>query len=416
MAMSQPDRGALDGLKIDRSSQRPGRSFPWGLLLGLVFLASGAAWWWLRPSLPAVKLATVGAQTVQAAGESQTLLNASGYVTARRAATVSAKVTGKVTEILVEEGMKVESGQIVARLDDSNAQAGLRLSEAQLEASRRTMDETKPLLAFAERELKRFTELQANKAASETDIARAQLESASMKAKLARQAADITVNERMVDELKQQVDDTVIRAPFTGVVTTKDAQPGEIISPMSSGGFTRTGICTVVDMTSLEIEVDVNESYLNRIQSNQPATATLDAYSDWSIPCKVIAIIPTADRQKATVKVRVGFDALDPRILPEMGVKVAFQSANLPLVTNTDATPAKTAPLMVIPEAALTEVNGSAVVWLFRDGKTERRAVKISRKSGGEALLDAGLNPGEQVILNPSAALIDGGSARESKP
>jgi len=415
--MMPSDRGALDHLKIDRAAPRSRKSSPWGLLFFLFTLAlltAGAAfWWWQRQNSLTVKTTIVRARTAPPAGGSQTLLNASGYVTARRAATVSAKVTGKVLEVLVEEGMKVTDGQVVARLDNSNAQASLRLAEAQLEAARRTSDESKPALAFAEHELVRFNKLRATNGASESDIARAELEVASITARIARQQAEISVAERTVDEWKQQLDDTIIRAPFAGVVTTKDAQPGEIISPMSSGGFTRTGICTVVDMASLEIEVDVSESYLNRITASQPAEATLDAYADWRIPCKVTAIIPTADRQKATVKVRVGFDALDPRILPEMGVKVAFQSTIEAPAAATDP-PAK--PIISIPETALAEVNGRSIVWLFHDGKVERRAVKITRRSADEAIIEAGLNAGETLILNPPATLTDGATVRESKP
>ena len=411
--MTSSDRGALDSLKIDRKV-RPRRSFPWVAMILLLALAGGGFWWWRRPVVPEVKTAVARAQVARAAGENQTLLNASGYVTARRAATVSAKVTGKVTEVLVEEGMKVTAGQIVARIDDSNAQAGLHLAEARLEAARRTLEETQPTLTFAELELVRFLKLRTSNAASLSDLARAESEVAVLKARQLRQAADITVTERSVDEWKQQVDDTIIRAPFAGVVTTKDAQPGEIISPMSSGGFTRTGICTVVDMSSLEIEVDVNESYLNRVQSGQPAEAMLDAYADWRIPCKVIAIIPTADRQKATVKVRVGFDALDPRILPEMGVKVAFQSSAAPAVETAPAT--KAAPFITVPETAVTAQGGRRIVWVFRDDKVERRAVNVSRTSGGEAVLASGLTAGEKIVIDPPATLTDGAAVREAKP
>ena len=411
--MTSSDRGALDNLKIDRRV-RPGRSFPWAALVILLALAGAAFWWWRRPAGTEVKTVVARAQVGPAAGENQTLLNASGYVTARRAATVSAKVTGKVTEVLVEEGMKVTAGQIVARIDDSNAQAGLHLAEARLEAARRTLEETQPTLTFAELELVRFVKLRTSNAASLSDLARAESEVAVLKARQVRQAADIAVAERSVDEWKQQVDDTIIRAPFAGVVTTKDAQPGEIISPMSSGGFTRTGICTVVDMSSLEIEVDVNESYLIRVQSGQPAEAMLDAYADWRIPCKVIAIIPTADRQKATVKVRVGFDALDPRILPEMGVKVAFQSSAAPAVESTPAT--RAAPLITVPETAVTAQGGRSIVWVFRDDKVERRAVNVSRTSGGEAVLASGLTAGEKIVINPPATLTDGAAVREAKP
>jgi RND family efflux transporter MFP subunit len=311
--------------------------------------------------------------------------------------------------------MKVTAGQIVARIDDSNAQAGLHLAEARLEAARRTLEETQPTLTFAELELVRFLKLRTSNAASLSDLARAESEVAVLKARQVRQAADIAVAERSVDDWKQQVDDTIIRASFAGVVTTKDAQPGEIISPMSAGGgFTRTGICTVVDMSSLEIEVDVNESYLIRVQSGQPAEATLDAYADWRISCKVIAIIPTADRQKATVKVRVGFDALDPRILPEMGVKVAFQSSASPAVETAPAT--KAAPLITVPETAVTAQGGRRIVWVFRDDKVERRAVNVSRTSGGEAVLASGLTSGEKIVINPPATLTDGAAVREVKP
>jgi HlyD family secretion protein len=238
----------------------------------------------------------------------QTVLNASGYVTARRAATASSKVMGKVIEVLIEEGMSVEEGQVLARLDDANVKAGLALAEARVDAARRVKDELTPSLAFAKLEQTRFTELRASNAVSQSDKTRAESTVSELEAKVQRLAAEIIVAERQVDDWKQQVLDMVIRAPFAGVVTTKDAQPGEIISPMSSGGSTRTGIGTIVDMSSLEIEVDVNESYINRVQAGLPAEATLDAYGDWRIPCKVIAIIPTADRQKATVKVRIGFD------------------------------------------------------------------------------------------------------------
>ena len=220
--------------------------------------------------------------------------------------------------------MQVEKGQVIARLDATNVEASLHLAEAQLESARKVLAETEPMVRYTTNEMRRYTQLEGSKSVSQADLAKTEADAKTQQAKLDRLAADIKVAERVVDSWKQQLDDMTIRAPFTGVVTTKDSQPGEMISPMSAGGFTRTGICTLVDMASLEIEVDVGESFIHRVHPGQTTEATLDAYPEWKIPGKVIAIIPTADRQKATVKVRVGFDRLDPRILPQMGVKVAF--------------------------------------------------------------------------------------------
>jgi HlyD family secretion protein len=320
---------SLDALRIDRSQPPPktGGGWRWLILLVMVPLAGLGGWRLARQ--PAVQAAapvkTSTPQAPQAGGGGRTLLNASGYVTTRLDATVSSKITGKVVDVLVEEGMLVAKDQILAKLDASNAEAGLRIAEAQLETAKLNLAETAPMAQFAATELKRITTLGSSRSVSMSDVGKAEAEAQAQQAKLDRQNADVRVAERQVDQWRQQVADTIIRAPFAGVVTTKDSQPGEMISPMSAGGFTRTGICTLVDMSSLEIEVDVGESFINRVKTGQAVEATLDAYPDWKIPCKVIAIIPTADRQKATVKVRVGFDHLDPRILPQMGVKVAFQ-------------------------------------------------------------------------------------------
>jgi len=411
------EKTSLDALRIHRKEIPADSGRSWLLPgLALVVALAGGVWWFTRDKVPVVETITVSASKTASSGSAgKTLLNGSGYVTARRAATVSAKVTGKVTEILVEEGMKVEEGQILARLDNSNVQESLLLAEAQLQSARRTLEETRPNLAFAQQEVKRFADLVASKATSISDFNRAEAQARSLEATLARQEADIVVAERQVGTWKLQVDDNIIRAPFNGVVTSKDAQPGEIISPVSAGGgFTRTGICTIVDMTSLEIEVDVNESYINRVQTGQTVEATLDAYSDWRIPAKVIAIIPTADRQKATVKVRVGFDQLDPRILPEMGVKVAFQSTP----TAAPQAPAQTGrstPSIAVPKAAVHDVDGRTVVWIVREGRVERRAVTVSQTVGEESTITAGLSSGERIVTKTSQPLADGGRVTESE-
>jgi RND family efflux transporter MFP subunit len=335
-------------------------------------------------------------------------LHASGYVTARREATVSAKVTGKVVEVLIEEGMKVKEGQILARLDDSNIKTGLDVAEAQLESTRLSLEETRAQLKQSDLEFKRAIELAKLKIDSQSDLDKAESDAMTLRARLARQELDIRTAERQVTQWKQQIEDMVIRAPFDGVATTKDAQPGEMISPVSAGGgFTRTGICTIVDMKSLEIELDVNESYINRVEPAQAAEATLDAYPDWQIPCKVIAIIPTADRQKATVKVRVGFDKLDPRILPDMAVKVAF--------LETAGAPAGTVLGVLVPKNAVQNQEGHDIVFAVQNGRAERRAATVRDTQGNDVVLSAGVRAGEKVIVDPPAGLKDGAAVKEKK-
>jgi len=337
------------------------------------------------------------------------VLNASGYVTARRQATVSSKVTGKVIEVLVEEGKRVEAGQVLARVDDTNIKASRRLAEAQLAAAKAALDETRVRIKEADLQLKRTADLAKASIATQADLDTAEAESQSLKARLDRQQVEVTVGEREVAIWQQQLEDTVIRAPFAGIVTSKNAQPGEMISPMSAGGsFTRTGICTIVDMDSLEVEVDVNESYINRVGPGQPVQAKLDAYPDWTIPCKVIAIIPTADRQKATVKVRVGFDKLDPRILPEMAAKVAFRGA--------ETTGIATSPTLIVPRMAVQSLDGRDAVFVVQNGRAERRAVTIGGTRDDEAVIASGVTAGERVIVGAPAMLIDGTPVREGKP
>lgn len=348
----------------------------------------------------------------EAGGESQsgqTVLNASGYVTPRRAATVSAKMTGKVIDVLVEEGKRVEQGQVLAHLDASNIQASRALSEAQVRSARVAVEETRALVVQARANWQRTTQLVGEKVATAADLDKAEADYRSLEARVQRQEAEVVVAERSLATWDQQLEDTVIRAPFGGIVTAKNAQPGEVISPMSAGGFTRTGICTLVDMGSLEIEVDVNESYLNRVAPGRRVEATLDAYPDWKIAGHVIAIIPTADRQKATVKVRVGFEKLDPRILPDMGVKVAFLGAE-----EGGAVPVKAGGrALLLPRTAVRDAEGRTVVWLLKNGRLERRAVQAEPASAEDTRVGAGVSAGDRVVLDPPPGLIDGAPARE---
>jgi RND family efflux transporter MFP subunit len=398
----------LDELRIERSN-RPGSGS--GARLALVLLAillvGGIAAWLLtrpRPIRVRTVLAREGAQT---GGKERTVLNASGYVTARREATVSSKVTGKVVEVLIEEGMKVQEGQILARLDDTNVRASLLLAEAQFVSASNALAETRVRIREAQQELDRQAGLLKSKIAMQADYDHAEATAMAYQAKLIQQQADVVVAEKTVATWQQQLDDTVIRAPFSGIVTSKNAQPGEMISPISAGGgFTRTGICTIVDMQSLEIEIDVNESYINRVEAGQPIEATLDAYPDWKIPCKVIAIIPTADRQKSTVKVRVGFDKLDPRLLPDMSIKVAFREMGSSMATRS----------VMVPKAAVHQQDGRDVVLVIQNDRAERRAVTVGGSSGDDAVVTAGLTAGEKVAVDWSDPIADGAAVKETGP
>jgi HlyD family secretion protein len=405
--MSAP-KPTLDDLRIERSAEAESTSRFWPITIVVLVLvvAVGFVFWLKRPGGAVVR--TVLAREASSGGVERTVLNASGYVTARRQATVSSKITAKVTEVLVEEGMKVQEGQILARLDDTNVKTSLVLSRAQLVSATNALAETRVRIIEADQELRRQSGLLKNKIATQADYDHAEAALLALKARLELQQADVVVAEKQVAYWDQQMDDTIIRAPFTGIVTSKNAQPGEMISPISAGGgFTRTGICTIVDMESLEIEIDVNESYINRVTAGQPVEATLDAYPDWKIPCKVIAIIPTADRQKSTVKVRVGFDKLDPRILPEMSVKVAFRE--------TGGSGPAAGRTVIVPKAALRQQDGRDVVMVVQGGRAERRAVTVSQMVSDEAVVSAGIAAGDRVIVEGPAGLADGTVVAEKR-
>jgi len=393
----------LSSLRIERAplsapSRRWGR---WVALLLLLGAAGGGAWWWSQRVVPLeVEVAQV---SQRAAGTQAAVLNASGYVTARRRATVSSKVTGKVIEVNVEEGMAVREGQVLARLDDSTMRAALELARAQLEAARHSVPEVEVRLEEARLTLTRRQRLAKEGLATPADLEQAEAEVNSLIARAGSQREQITVAERQVALQQTAIDDMVIRAPFSGVAISKDAQPGEMVSPVSAGGgFTRTGISTIVDMRSLEVEVDVNESYINRVTAGQPVTAVLDAYPDFEIPAKVIAVVPTADRQKATVLVRIGFNALDPRILPDMGVKVTF------LREAAEGSAPAARPVALVPKSAVRTESGASYVFLVKQDTVERRAVQTAGTDGDRLEVIAGLSAGDRVVVAPPAGIVEG--------
>ena len=252
------------------------------------------------------------------------MLDATGYVVARRQATVSSKITGKLIEVLVEEGQRVKAGDVLARLDNSNASVALAQAQAVAGEADAAQKAAEVALADAEPTFMRSEE-QFRRGLTSGDIveaARSGYNAKKMAVAVAQESA--AVARASVNVARQNLDDTVVRAPFSGVVTVKAAEPREMVSPAATGGFTRTGICTIVDMDSLEVEVDVSESFISRVQPDLPVTVRLNAYPDWEIPAKVLTVIPTADRAKATVKVRVALVTKDPRIVLEMGARVAF--------------------------------------------------------------------------------------------
>ena len=418
----------LAALRIDHSARGgSGRRGAWiAVILVLLVAAAGGWYWWRFEPITEVKTATAVVRGGSAGGASS-VLNASGYVTARRRATVSSKVTGKVLEVFVEEGKAVRRGQVLARLDDSQIQSMLSVAEAQLNAAQKGAAEDQAHLREAELTLDRRRQLVKEKVISRAELDSAEAQVESLKARIAMAEQQVQVARTQVAARRTDLDDTVVRAPFDGIAISKDAQPGEMISPVSAGGgFTRTGICTIVDMSSLEIEVDVSESYINRVKPGQPVEAILDAYPDWRIPTHVITTVPSADRQKATVRVRIGFDGaangdepprgrasrggtepIDPRVLPDMSVKVSFLSAPAP------ASAAPPRPRVLVPRSAVRTADGASIVFLVREDRAERRAVKVGMTDGDQVEIESGLNPGDRVVVEVPPTLADGARIKE---
>ncbi len=399
------DKGQLLGqLRIDRSEDDGSARRHWlvGGLAAVVVLSAGAFWGWRSAHAPvAVQVAVASAPAAQGSGAAA-VLQATGYVTARRQATVSAQITGKLTEVLIEEGEHVAAGQVLARLESRSQRAALAQADAQLAEARARVGQYSSELDQAQRDYVRQQDLVARQlvAAQAVESARTQVES--LAAQLAAQRGAVQVAAAQRESAGVQLNYTTVRAPFAGVVIAKAAQVGEIVSPLSAGGgFTRTGIGTLVDMDSLEVEVDVNEAYINRVVVGGPAEAVLDAYQDWTIPAHVIAIIPTADRGKATVKVRIGLDRKDPRILPDMGVRVSFLAGEAP--QDTVAPPAG----VLVPASAVTSHGDANVVFVVVDGRVRARKVKRGQPFGDLTLVE-GIEAGTKVVREPGKDLADG--------
>ena len=358
----------LNSLKIDRSAPPASDGLQSNklYLFGISILIVGFFWWLFLSDDQLKEVTTFTVKSLEMSDASATsILDASGYVVARRRATVSSKMTGKVLKVFIEEGMYVEEGQILAQLDDSTMKADLNYSQSQLNEAKRIFNRTKEL---AKDELASQASL---------DAARASVEGL----------------EELNAVRKQVVQDMKILAPFSGVVVYKAAQPGEMISPVSAGGgFTNTGICTIVDMDSLEVEVDVNEAFINRVKPGQPVITNLNAYPKWDIPSEVIAIIPTADRNKATVKVRIALLERDERVLPDMGSRVSF----LRKVENKSPEIVKEG--VMIPLAAVAIKDDQSVVQALDGSKIRFTKVEVVEETSNYARVIDGLKSGMTVV------------------
>jgi RND family efflux transporter MFP subunit len=395
----------LAQLKIDRVDDKPRRNrWSWvaGALAIVAAVAVGAWLLFLAPSMPVVQVATAQPASANAESVRSSALDASGYVVARRQATVSAKITGRVVDVLIEEGQEVAADQIVARLDDTNARARHTQASAQLAQQRATLEAASVALGNAEPTFARSREQFERQvtSAQEFDSAKATYDAVRTSVDVARRGVEVA--EATLALAERELDDTIVRAPFAGIVTVKAAQEGEMVSPISAGGgFTRTGIGTIVDMESLEVEVDVSESFINRVRPDQDVTVMLNAYPDWKLPAYVIAIIPTADRAKATVRVRVGFRQRDARILPEMGVRVAFLS-------DSEVPAQSAAPAVVVPERAVQVSGDTGTVFVVQDEMLERRAVRVGGTTAEGRIVLSGLAVGARLAVGDFSLLANG--------
>ena len=407
MALVEEKKQLLQELRIERGQREqytesnPRRT---GLIVGIIVAVlilggAAAAGYYFLLRKPAFEIEQATAVAPSADPGATAVLQATGYVTARINATVSAQITGTLTQVLIEEGEHVTKGQVLARLDDTQYKAGLLQAQAGLASAQAALAQYQANLEQSKRDLMRDKDLVDRHLVSVQTVEHDNTQVQMLTAQVITQEKQIDVAAANVKSAQVYIDYTTVRAPFSGVITAKAAQVGEIVSPMATGGFTRTGVGTIVDMDSLEIEVDVNEAYINRVQANQPATATLDAYPDWEIPAHVIAIIPTADRSKATVKVRVGFDKKDPRILPDMGVRVSFQSKQ-----SAGEPPPKG---VLIPTSSIVQKDGKNVVFIVDGERVHSQQVSPGQAFGDLKLVQE-VSPGAHLVRTPPADMSDG--------
>ena len=401
--MTDSNADLLSQLRIDTSQRDSGGGarWPWVVVALVVMVGAGAAWWSLAQAKTIEVQFAIAEPPPQASG-TMAVLDASGYITARRLATVSSKITGKLAEVMIEEGDQVQQDQVLARLDATSEQAQLQLAQAQLAAMQAQIGQLETQLRQSERDLQRQQDLSVKNLTSTQALEDARTKVNTLNAQVTAQHRQIEVTAAQLSIAQVNLDNTVIRAPFSGVIIDKAAQPGEIISPMSAGGgFTRTGIGTIVDMDSLEIQVDVNEAFINRVKPGQSVEAVLDAYPNWKIPAEVIAIVPTADRAKATIRVRIAIKQKDARIVPDMGVRVSFFEER-------SQSSATTLNGVLVPASAIAVRQGKSVVYVIEQELVRQRTVTPGQTYGDLRLIESGLEDGVKVVRDPPAGLEDG--------
>ena len=413
-----PDLSSLRITDAKRKAARGGRLWIWLVLAAVLLVVLAAGAYGVRTRKPEVEVAAARGPSTGPAG----VLNASGYVTPRRRATIAAKITGRVTGVYFDEGTRLKAGQLLATLDDSDVRRALDSAKADRNTAQAGIQDYEVQLRNAQIELRRAEELQKAGVQTQQALDNSLTTVDSLKAKIALAKVQVTGAEARVREQEQAVANCTIAAPFAGIAVSKDAQIGEMVSPISAGGgFTRTGIATIVDLHSNEFEVDVNEAYIARVVPNQRVNAVLDAYPEWTIFGKVRTVIPSADRQKATVKVRISltdkdyvklFDpANDPRILPDMSVKVTFLEGE----ANTKKVAEKSPAVAVVPQEAVRTDGSTKVVYVVRGESLERHAVTVGATHGSDVEILAGIQPNEQVVVKGPETLKDGETVQIKK-
>jgi RND family efflux transporter MFP subunit len=406
-----PDLGQL---RIDRDAPPPAvkRAFRRALWLAGATLVLGVAIvLWLRGgSAVPVQVVTVGAREAVGggggdAGGAGVGVVANGYVVARTKAAVSAKIPGRLASLGVSEGSFARKGDVIARLDNADYTAAVGQAEAQVATARATLIELTADRDQLQREFARVRDLhtQNPNLVSQQEVEAADSRARQGDARVQAQQARVEAAAAALRLAQANFENTVIRAPFTGTVLRKEAEVGEVVAPSVGGGLTRGAVVTMADLSTLEVEVDVNEAYIARVGSAQPARITLDAYPDTTFRGRVRQVVPTADRQRATVQVKVAILEHDPRILPEMGAKVEFLEEAALRAAAGPVAPRR----LTVPAAAIRSENGRAVAWLVREGRLERREVDAGPVSGSLREIRSGLSGGEVLLVggveNPRA-------------